>query len=70
VEPDAEGLVTAEHDAVREISAGLLVYARDVEAYAEKYHCPELLRWVERLRAGVADVVAHVERRTTDEEGP
>lgn len=53
-----------EHDAAREISAGLLVYAREVEAYADKYHRPELLRWVERLRADALDVVAQAERLT------
>lgn len=51
--------MSPEREAALEIEAALLVYGRDVEDLAEKYSCPELLRWVERLRAGGMEVIAH-----------
>ena len=42
--------MTPEEHMARFVAAELLTYARDVEAYAAKHECPELLRWAERIR--------------------
>ena len=60
--------MSPEREAAQEIEAALLVYARDIDNLADRY--PELKRWVERIRAGGADVFGHVERGDSSEEGP
>ncbi len=53
--------MSPEQNAACLIAAELLTYGREVQALAEKYRCPELLRLADQILAGATDVIVKAE---------